>query len=118
MVYFLNKRWKFLTVGLGVIACLIGLVILLSMLIFGEIAQNIVPLLSFEFLFGFLGIELIYEGLKTKIEVFDDRINYYQSRYAFSAQWSDLNQIVPSPGFLTLGFSKTTKISGGAIYII
>ncbi len=116
MVYHLNKQWKIFIAGIGTISCLIGLVIFVSMLIAGEIVQNIGSFLGLEFLFGFLGIELIYEGLKTKIEVLEDKIIYHQSRYIFSAQWSDLDQIVPSDGSLILRFSNSTKISGGVIY--
>ncbi len=116
MVYHLNLKWKLLIVGLGAMSCLIGLVALISIVLSGQIYENIGPLIFIEFLFGFLGIELIYEGTKTKIEVFDDRIVYYQSRYTFSAQWSHLYQIAPSPSLLVLSFSKSEKISGGWVY--
>ncbi len=116
MVYHLNRQWKIPIVGLGAVSCLFGLAFFVWVVISGQITQNIGNLLGVESIFGFLGIELIYEGLKTKIEVFEDKIIYHQSRYIFSAQWCDLQQIMPSPGALVLVFSKSTKLQGGLAY--
>lgn len=116
MVYHLNQRWKSFIVGTGVIGCLIGLGIFITMLVSGQISENLGALLTLEIIFAGLGAELIYEGVKTKIEVFEDALIYHQSRYTFSAQWRDLKEIVPSPGALVLTFSTSKKLKGGIIY--
>jgi hypothetical protein len=65
-----------------------------------------------------VGFELIFEGLKTKIEVYDDKIIYYQSRYIISANWCDLQAVLPFSGLTILKFSNSQKIRGGFFYKI
>jgi len=116
MTYHLNKKWKVIIVGGRVFCCVAGLAFLIPILFPSQSTGSIGPLLTVSLLFVLMGIELIYEGTKTKIEVFDDRIVYYQSRYIFSANWHDLQKIMPSPGALVLLFSKSQKVSGGFAY--
>ena len=118
MVYHLNRLWKFQIVGMGIAACIFGIGGGAAFLAMGAFQDDIGSFLMFVLLFGSLGAELIFEGSRTKIELFDDRIVYHQSRYAFSAQWSDLNRIIPSPGQVVLRFSKSTKLQGGLAYTL
>ncbi|MBN8580945.1 MAG: hypothetical protein J0L96_09755 [Anaerolineae bacterium] len=118
MVYHLNQKWKLIIVGCGVIGCLFGLGFFVPIFFSNQTARDAMLLLIVGLFFLLMGAELVYEGTKTKIEIFEDEIIYHQSRYTFSARWKNLQRIAPSYGLLVLMFSDPKEINCGAIYKI
>jgi hypothetical protein len=118
MTYHLNRKWKLIIVGIGVITCLFGLGFFYSILFSDQTSKDNWIVLIMGLFFLLTGIELIYEGTKTKIELIGDEIIYHQSRYTFSANWRNLQQVAPSPGLLVLTFSDLKEVNCGVIYKI
>ncbi len=116
MVYYLNRKWKLLIFGSGVASCVLGLFMAVGPFIIPDSEDSVWLPIIIGLAFLLMGAEQFFEGSKTKIELSEDGIIYYQSRYIFSARWVNLQNIVPSPGTLVLQFSDVRLIRGGIAY--
>ena len=116
MVYHLNQKWKLIIVGCGVVSCLLGLASFAPIIFSVQSTGDIWLFLLGGVMFLLMGVELMYEGSKTKIELLENEIIYYQSRYTFSALWQNLQHVTPSTGLLVLTFLDPKEIDCGVIY--
>ena len=65
--------------------------------------------------FALLGLELIDERLRSRIEIYPTEIIYYQPRFTLVCRWQDLTGLLVSRAGIALKFSDSDILSGGLI---
>ena len=112
--FYLNKSWIMPMFALDIIGfvCFTGIGILTYL----QNGHRLNPVdVGVTVFFALLGLELIDERLRSRIEIYPTEIIYHQPRFSLVCRWQDLTGLLVSRSGLALKFSDSDILSGGLI---